>query len=403
MLSRAYIPYGAYFCSPFCRWQGSLAEQHSVELAGLVTREWLSRREIDPARFDGLILGTTVPQRDSFYGAPWLAALIGAPTITGATIAQACATSARVIASAAAEVELGQRACVLGVTCDRTSNGPHIYYPSPSAPGGRGRGTDWVWDAFSRDPHAKNAMVDTAEKVASAEGFSREAQDEVTLLRDRQYRDSLADDRAFQRRYMSPVVVTRGKKTIVDVSGDEGIHESSAEGLARLRPVTEGGTVTFGTQTHPADGNAGIVVCDEDTAADLSKDAAIRIRVRAWGEARTDAGMMPKAVVPAARDALRRADLSLGDIAAIKTHNPFAVNDLYFCREMGIELDAINKSGSPLVYGHPQAPTGTRLVIELCEELVDRGGGIGLFSGCAAGDTAMALIIEVDSSRRSTN
>ena len=395
MLAKAFIPYGAYWSSPFCRWQGSLSGQHSIELVAEVARERLATRAIDPARLDGLILGMSVPQRDSFYGAPWLAAMIGAPTITGATISQACATSARVIASAAAEIELGQKSCVLGVTADRTSNGPHIYFPDPNGPGARGTSTDWVWDAFSRDPHAKNAMVETAEKVCAETGFTREAQDEVTLLRDRQYRDSLADDRAFQKRYMAPVLVKRGKKTIVDVSADEGVHETTAEGLAKLRPAMEGGTVTFGTQTYPADGNAGIVVCDGDTAASLSTDDKVKIRVRAWGEARTDKGMMPKAVVPAARDALRRADRSIGDMKAIKTHNPFAVNDLYFCREMGLAHDAINHFGSPLVYGHPQAPTGTRLVLELIEELVIAGGGYGLFSGCAAGDTAMALVIEV--------
>ena len=88
--------------------------------------------------------------------------------------------------------------------------------------------------------------------------------------------------------------------------------------------------------------------------------------------------------------------MALDAIDAIKTHNPFAVNDVYFCRETGIEPEAMNRFGSPLVYGHPQAPTGTRLVIELVEELTARGGGRGLFVGCAAGDTAMAVVIEVE-------
>ncbi|MCZ7681258.1 MAG: hypothetical protein M5U28_21700 [Sandaracinaceae bacterium] len=179
------------------------------------------------------------------------------------------------------------------------------------------------------------------------------------------------------------------------MSEDEGVHPSSAEGLAKLAPVREGGTVTFGTQTHPADGNAGLLVCDEERARALSRDPAVPVRILAWGEARVERGRMPEAVVPAARDALRRADLDLAQCAAIKTHNPFAVNDLYFCRELGLPLDAINRYGSSLVYGHPQAPTGTRGVLELVEELALRGGGHGLFSGCAAGDTAMALLLRV--------
>ncbi len=395
-LKRAFIPYGAYWSTPFCRWQGSIASEHSVLLAARVATDVLDARGIAPSQLDGLVLGTTVPQADAFYGAPWLAGMIGAPEITGPTIAQACATSARVLVNAALEVEVGQKSCVLGVTCDRTSNGPHIYYPDHRAPGGRGRGTDWVWDAFSRDPFAKNAMVETAERVAKESGFSREAQDEIALLRYAQYQDALADDRAFQRRYMAPVRLLRGKRETGKVVADEGIHETTAEGLAKLRPVTEGGTVTYGAQTHPADGNAGILVATAERARALASPGGPTVQIVAYAEARTSVGMMPKAVVPAAVAALERASIGIGECAAIKTHNPFAVNDLFFCQELGVEPEAMNRYGSPLVYGHPQAPTGTRLIIELIEELASIGGGYGLFSGCAAGDTAMAVVIKVD-------
>ncbi len=393
-LKNAFVPYGAYYSTPFCRWQGSLAGYHSVELAAAVLREWLAERETDASVFDSVILGTTVPQRSAFYGAPWLGGLIGAPGVTGPTIAQACATSARVIANAAMEVELGTKTCALGVACDRTSNGPHMYYPAPDAPGGRGQSEDWVWDAFNRDPFAKNAMIETAETVAKAEGISREEQDEITALRYSQYTDALAEDRAFQRRYMRAVTVGK-KRDSRQVAADEGVHPTTAESLASLRPVMKEGSVTFGTQTHPADGNAAIVVCNEARAKELSKDAKVRIRVVGYAEARTDVGMMPKAVAPAARAALQRTNVALADIKAIKTHNPFAVNDVLMAREFELPAERFNRFGSPLVYGHPQGPTGTRLVIELIEELVAAGGGYGLFSGCAAGDTAMALVISV--------
>jgi acetyl-CoA acetyltransferase len=153
--------------------------------------------------------------------------------------------------------------------------------------------------------------------------------------------------------------------------------------------------VTFGAQTHPADGNAGLIVCSEGRAKELSKDPKLPVRIVAWGEGRVEKGFMPKAVVPAAKAVLARAGLSIGDCKVIKTHNPFAVNDLYFAKEMGVKAEAMNRYGSPLVFGHPQGPTGMRLVIEIIEELAMAGGGYGLFSGCAAGDTAMALIVKV--------
>lgn len=105
---------------------------------------------------------------------------------------------------------------------------------------------------------------------------------------------------------------------------------------------------------------------------------------------------MAMANVPATRQALSRAGITIRDVRAIKTHNPFAVNDICFAKEMGIEVSTMNRYGSSLVWGHPQAPTGARLIIELIEELVSLGGGYGLFSGCAAGDTAFAVVVGVD-------
>jgi len=395
-LEKTYIPYGAYWSTPFCRWQGSLAESHSVRLAAQTAKRFLESRDIAAEAFDGLVLGLTVPQRHSLYGAPWLAAMLGAPNITGPTIGQACATSARMIASGALEIECGTRESLLLVAADRTSNGPHVYYPSPKGIGGLGESENPVLDNFSRDPNAELAMVETAENVAAEAGITREQQDEVALLRHQQYQDSLTNDRAFQKRYMLPVELTRGRKVVGQVEADEGIHPTTKEGLAKLRPVREGGTVTFGSQTHPADGNAGLVLCSRERADGLSRDRSVTIRVLGFGEARVKKGFMPQAVVPAARQALRAAQVAMTDVRATKTHNPFAVNDVYFCREMKVAPEAVNRYGSPLIWGHPQAPTGLRAVMELIEELRDAGGGLGLFSGCAAGDTAMALVLRVD-------
>jgi acetyl-CoA C-acetyltransferase len=104
---------------------------------------------------------------------------------------------------------------------------------------------------------------------------------------------------------------------------------------------------------------------------------------------------MPKAPVPAACAALAAANLDFGAVDAVTTHNPFAVNDIYFARQSGIPIEAMNAYGSSLVYGHPQAPTGARAIAELIETLRLRGGGIGLFTGCAAGDSGAAIVMRV--------
>jgi acetyl-CoA acetyltransferase len=394
-----YIPYGGYWSTPFVRWQGNFSHLHPIRFAADVAQRALRERDIALESFDTLFLGMTVIAEHSFYGAPWLAGLIGATGISGPTINQACATSARVLASAAYEVESDAGRSILAITCDKTSNGPHIYYPNPLAPGGKGESEEWVWDNFNCDPYAQNAMIETAENVAAESGISWEEQNAVALLRYQQYQDALKGDAAFHRRYMvTPLDVKdlSGRKVLATVTEDEGVFPTTAAGLASLRPVKQGGTVSFGTQTHPADGNSGVVMTSRERARELSSNRAIEIQVLGFGQARAKKGFMAQATVPAARSALNAAGVSLSNIKALKTHNPFAVNDIYLARELGIPLESFNNYGCSLIFGHPQGPTGMRLVIELIEELTLLGGGYGLFTGCAAGDTGAAIVLRVD-------
>ena len=397
---KVFVPYGGYWSTPFAKWQGSFANLHAIEFAGEVTKRALQERELDAGDFSSLYLGMTIPARHAMYGAPWLAALIGAEGLTGPMIAQACATSARVIGSAAAEVEVGNGAStsILCVTADRTSNGPALVYPNPLAPGGRVETENWVWDNFDHDPHANNSMIETAERVAQEEKITTEEQHEVVVLRHEQYQMALADDCAFHKRYMvAPIEVNpTGRKPLAIVEGDEGVFPTTAEGLAKLKPVLRDGTVTFGGQTYPADGNAGMILTTREQAQSMSRDKNIVIQILAFAEGRAEKGYMPKANTPAVRRVVENAEIKLDEITVFKTHNPFAVNDIFLSREFNIPLEKVNNYGSSLIWGHPQGPTGMRLIIELIEELAILGGGIGLFTGCAAGDSAGAVVLKVD-------
>jgi acetyl-CoA acetyltransferase len=258
-------------------------------------------------------------------------------------------------------------------------------------------------DNFSCDPLGGHAMIDTAENVAARHGVSTAQQHDLVLRRQEQYGDALKDNRAFQKRYMTlpfEVPSANYKKTAGMLEGDEGIVTSTVEGLARLRPVRKDGSVTYGGQTHPADGNAAMLVTTPAHADEMSRDKNIVIEILGFGGSRTKLGFMPEATIPAAAGALRQAGLKIADMDAIKSHNPFAVNDIVFARETGADLASMNNYGSSLIWGHPQGPTAVRSIIEMIEELVLRGGGAGLFQGCAAGDTAMAVVIRVRDQRR---
>jgi acetyl-CoA acetyltransferase len=396
--TKTFVPYGAYWSTPFCKWQGSLSHLNSIAFAADTAKGALALREIDPASLDGLALGVTVLQKHQLYGGPWLAAMIGAPGITGPMVAQACATGARTVAAAAAEIELSTERTMLAVTADRCSNGPHVYFPNPGGPGGTGDKEDVVLDSFALDPWAGNSMIQTAENVATESGITRQQQDECTLVRYEQYRRALADDSSFLKRFMLlpfEVKDASGRKVVATVSGDEGVFATTPEGLAKLKPVLPNGTVTFGSQTHPADGNCGMILASRERARAISTDPAIEVQLVAFGQGRAKKGFMAMATVPAAKAALEAAGIAIKDVRAVKTHNPFAVNDVYFARAMDVPIDGFNNYGSSLIFGHPQGPTGMRLMIELIEELAIAGGGYGLFVGCAAGDTAGATVVKV--------
>ncbi|KPJ76870.1 MAG: acetyl-CoA acetyltransferase [Deltaproteobacteria bacterium SG8_13] len=395
MLSKAFIPYGGYYSTPFARWQGTLANENAITLGAETSARWLTQKKWDPKMFDYLILGLTVGQPKMFYGGPWASALIGSVDTPGLLISQACSTGTTGVYQAALGIETGLYTNCYTLFVDRCSNGPHTVWPNPQGPGGQVVSENWVMDHFSLDPWGGTAMIQTAENVAKEAGISREQCDELTLRRYEQYTDALKDGRTFQKRYMIPAEVKLSRKKSIAVEADEGVMETSAEGLAGLRPVLPEGVITFGSQTHPADGNCAVVVTTDERAKELSSDPKVSIQVVSYGYHRTKKAHMAMAVVPAAEMALRNADIEAADTAVIKTHNPFAANDIYMAARMKIDVNGFNNYGSSLIYGHPQAPTAARLIIEGIEEVVLKGGGYMLFAGCAAGDTAGALVLKI--------
>jgi acetyl-CoA C-acetyltransferase len=388
------IPAGLAWSSPFAKWQGTLAEVSSLDVAAAVTTRALADRGVDAAALEGLVLGWTIPQPDVFYGAPTLAGRIGAAGLTGPMVAQACATSVAALVAAAGAV-VGGGGPQLVVTTDRTSNGPTLLYPQPSSMGGSPRTERWVLDSFGRDPWAGTGMLAAGETVAAKHGITRGELDDLTVLRSEQYQRSLADDRAFARRYQVAVEIPARRGRGLVLEADEGIRPAVAEEIAKLSPVDPNGVHTFASQTHPADGCAGAVVTTVERARELSRGNGV-VRLLGAGVARVAKTHMPEAPVPAALAALNAAGLTIADVDAVTTHNPFAVNDLVFARETGFPVERMNAYGSSLIFGHPQAPTGLRSIAELIEELRLRGGGIGLFTGCAAGDTGAAIVFRVE-------
>jgi len=286
MLKKAFIPYKGYYSTPFSRWQGSMANENSIVLGATTSKRWLAQKHWDPGVFDYLILGITISQLHQFYASPWAAALMGAGNIPGVILSQACTTSTTCIYQAAMGVETGLYKNCYTLMTDRCSNGPHTVWPNPMGPGGEVISENWLMDNFNGDPNVGLKMIETAENVAKEGNITKEQCDALAIRRYEQYLDALADDRAFQKRYMFPAEVRISKKKTLLVEEDEGVTPCTEEGMARLKPVIPGGVLSFGAQTFPADGNCGLVVTTEEKARELSADPSIPIQIISYGFSR---------------------------------------------------------------------------------------------------------------------
>ncbi len=398
--TKAYIPYNGYYSTPFCRWQGTMQNENAIELGAKTARRWLlENKKIDPAIFDYMYFGITISQPRLFYSHNWAAGILteNKSYLPALMINQACTTSTTAINLAALGVEQGAMDTVFCLLADRTSNGAHTVWPNPMGPGGEVLSENWLMDNFNSDPNVVPPlkMVQTAENVAKEAGITKEECDAVVLRRYEQYQMALANDRAFQKRYMFPAEVKISKKKTALVETDEGVTPTTAEGLAKLGPAEKDGVHSFGAQTFPADGNCGFIVTGKDKAKELSKDPKVEIQIVSYGFSRVKPGFMAAAPVPAAEMALKNANMKITDMKAIKSHNPFATNDINFAKKMNIDVMKMNNYGSSLIYGHPQAPTAGRIIAEMLEETVMLGGGYCLWTGCAAGDTGASMIFKV--------
>jgi acetyl-CoA acetyltransferase len=391
MCPKARIPYGTWGSSFFPAWQTSaLAEVNIGQFAGEATNRILGLRKVPKDRLEYLVIGSTVPWHWKFWNAPLVASCMG-QRVPGYHVEQACATGLQAALLAAAEVQGGSHDVVGVVTFDRTSDSPAGIFPERRAHERTQTIAD-VWDNFGFDPATGDAMIATAGTVARKYRIDRQEVDDLAYYRHQQYFE--AKESGFLGRVLVPLdVLNVAGRPLGRVDEDLGVRPLTLDGLRAMRELDT--CVTGGTQTHASDGMAMLLVTTEERARELSPKPEIDIRFVAKTEVRTSPSFMPEAPAFAVQKLLKRCDLTMADMAVVKNHNPFAVNDAVFSKVLEYDWHEMNKTGCSLVWGHPQGPTLTRLLIESLEEAVDLGGGYVLLFGCAAGDVGIASLFKV--------
>jgi acetyl-CoA acetyltransferase len=391
MFPRARIPYGTWGSSYFPAWQTSaLAEVNIGQFAGESMNRILGLRKVPRDRLDYLVIGSTIPWHWKFWNAPLVASCLG-HRLPGFHVEQACATGLQAVVVAAAEVEAQAHEVVGVLTFDRTSDSPVGVFPERRSYDRTVALTD-VWENFGFDPATGKAMITTAGFAARKHKINRREVDEITLCRYEQYFDAKAT--GFLDRVLVPLeVLNLQGKPLGRIDDDFGVRKINAAALGAMRELDD--CVTAGTQTHASDGMACLLVCSEEKARELSPRPEIEVSFVAKAEIRALPSLMPEAPALAVQAVLERSGVRLEDIAVVKNHNPFAVNDAIFAKLFNYDWQKMNRTGCSLVWGHPQGPTLTRTLIEGLEEAVSLGGGYVLVFGCAAGDVGIAAILEV--------
>jgi len=391
MFASARIPYGTWGSSFFPAWQMSaLAEVNIGQFAGEAMNRIMGIRKVPVNVLEYLIIGSTIPWHWKFWTAPLVASCMD-HRIPGYHMEQACATGLQAVVLAAAEVQSGSKDVVGVLTFDRTSDSPVGVFPERRAH----RRTEVladVWDNFGFDPATGKAMITCAGLAARKHKSDRKEVDEVAFYRYEQY--FKAKDSGMLDRVLVPLDVLNVQGRFLGrIDSDAGVRKITMDGLRAMPELDT--CITPGTQTHASDGMATLLVTSKEKVRELSPRPEIDIQFVAKTEIRTLPSLMPEAPALAVQKLLDRTGLTMKDMTVVKNHNPFAVNDVIFAKLLDYDWRKMNETGCPLVWGHPQGPTLTRVIIEALEEAVSLGGGYVLIFGCAAGDIGIAAIFKV--------
>ena len=381
--------------------KGALNDTDAPEFMGHAMKAAVDRAGIDPARIDDVLIGVGTQwgtQGGNLARTAIFAA--GLPlSVPGTTLDRKCGSGLTTLAYAARGIMAGDLDVALSGGAESVSHTRNAHHPTfraqPQA-------------VLDQQPHAYMAMIETAEIVAEKYGVSRKAQDEVSAMSHQRAAAAVAAGRFAEE--IAPITVTKnlvakdgsvtGQETFL-FDSDEGIRaDTTAEGLAGLRPVwkdgsvvKEGRHVTAGNASQLSDGAAAQVLMDRATAEAEGKDILGIFRgFQSAGCAPEEMGIGPVFAVP---KLLARAGLKVADIGLWEINEAFASQYLYCRDKLGIDPEKINVNGGAIALGHPFGMTGARLSGSILLEARRRGVRYAVVSMCIAGGMGSAGLFEI--------
>ncbi|KHO17890.1 steroid 3-ketoacyl-CoA thiolase [Mycolicibacterium setense] len=370
--------------SPIGKRNGWLSGLHATELLGAVQKALIEKAGIDPGSVEQVIGGCVTQygeQANNVTRQSWLIA--GLPEHVGATsIDCQCGSAQQANHLVAGLIATG--AIDIGIACGIEA----MSRVGLGANGGGARAASWDIDLPNQ--------FEAAERIAKRRGITRADVDALGLASQNRAKQAWAEGR-FDRE-ISPIeapVIDENKQPTSEwntVSRDQGLRDTTAEGLAALKPVMDGGIHTAGTSSQISDGAAAVLWMDESVAKALGLTPRARIISQANVGAETYYHL--DGPVQSTAKVLEKAGMKIGDIDLVEINEAFASVVLSWAQVHGADMDKVNVNGGAIALGHPVGSTGARLITTALHELERTDKSTALITMCAGGALSTGTIIE---------
>jgi acetyl-CoA acetyltransferase family protein len=382
--------------TPFGTFGGTLKDYTAIDLTVVAAKAALERSKVDPSDIQHSVFGNVLPTTaDAIYFARHVGLKAGCPIETPAlTVNRLCGSGFQAIVNGAHEIILGDADVCLVGGGESMSQAPHV-----------ARGLRWgaqlgkspvledlLWESL-RDPVAGFSMAETAENLATQYKLDRGCVDEFALRSQTLARDAWAAG-VFDAELVGVPVKNPKTKQTEEFRRDEHMRpDTTADALAKLRPYFKAdGVVTAGNASGIGDGAAALVIASESWAKKRNLEPLGRLV--AWGTAGVDPKIMGIGPVPASRNALKKAAMSLDDMDLIEVNEAFAPQACAVERELKIRRERLNVHGGAIALSHPLAASGARITAHLLHGLRAQGKRYGLGTACIGGGQGVAVIVE---------